>query len=216
VGTIKTHESTRKLACRVKRGNARILTATERREAGRWFCSFTCEVRRAERPGTRPAVVVGVDLGITHLAVLSSPVPGVSDTDGLVPNPQHLGRAHRDLRRASRRVCRRVGPDPRTGARPSKRWEKANRAAYKTRWNGGRLVVADPLVSLVETRSTCRATRPPEAAGLSRRRPMTRLCPRGKRAVGGYRKERGEVTAVSLGDTQNSPLWTLGTGRPLG
>jgi putative transposase len=35
VGTIKTHESTRKLACRVKRGNARILTATERREAGR-------------------------------------------------------------------------------------------------------------------------------------------------------------------------------------
>jgi len=63
---------------------------------------------------------------ITHLAVLSSPIPGVSDTDGFVPNPQHLGRAQRDLRRASQRVSRRVGPDRRVGQRPSKRWEKAN------------------------------------------------------------------------------------------
>ena len=126
IGTIKTHESTRKLARRIEQGSARILTATVRREAGRWFCSFTCEVQHTERAPTRPDVVVGVDLGVTHLAVLSSPVAGVSDADGFVPNPRHLGRAQRDLARASRRVSRRVGPDRRTGQRPSKRWEKAN------------------------------------------------------------------------------------------
>jgi putative transposase len=130
VGTIKTHESTRTLARRVEQGSARIRTATVRREAGRWLCSFTREVRRAERPRTRPGVVVGVDPGITHLAVLSSPIPGVSDGDGFVSNPQYLGRAQRDLRRASRRVCRRVGPDRRAGQRPSKRWEEANRAQH--------------------------------------------------------------------------------------
>jgi putative transposase len=52
----------------------------------------------------------------------------VSDADGFVPNPKHLGRAQRDLRRASRRASRRVGPDRRSEQRPSKRWEKANRA----------------------------------------------------------------------------------------
>jgi IS605 OrfB family transposase len=126
IGMIKTHESTRKLTRRIEQGSARILTATVRREAGRWLCSFTCEVQYTERAPTRPDMVVGVDLGITHLAVLSSPIPGVSDIDGFVPNPQHLGRAQRDLRRASRRVSRRVGPDRRIGRLPSKRWEKAN------------------------------------------------------------------------------------------
>jgi putative transposase len=89
-------------------------------------CSFTCEVQRARRAPARPDVVVGVDLGITHLAVLSSPVPAVSDAGGVVSHPQHLGQAQRTLRRASRRVSRRRGPDRRTGARPCRRWEKAN------------------------------------------------------------------------------------------
>jgi putative transposase len=127
LGRMKTHESTRKLARRIEQGSARILSATVCREAGRWFCSFTCEVQHTQRAPVRPDTVVGVDLGITHLAVLSSPIPGVSDADGFVLNPRHLGRAQRDLRRASRRVSRRVGPDRRTGQRPSKRWEKANR-----------------------------------------------------------------------------------------
>jgi putative transposase len=98
-----------------------------RREAGRWFCSFTHGVRRADLPRTRPDVVIGVDPGITHLTVPSSPIPGVSDRDGFVSNPQHLGRAQRDLR------LRRGGSaavPAQTG--PSKRWEKANRARNTT------------------------------------------------------------------------------------
>jgi putative transposase len=68
-----------------------------------------------------------VDVGITHLAVLSRQVPGVTDVDGFVTNPKHLNQAQRRLRRACREVSRRHGPDRRTGQRPSKRWEKASR-----------------------------------------------------------------------------------------
>jgi len=127
IGTIKTHESTRKLARRIEQGSARILSATVRREAGRWWCSFTCEVQHTERAPTRPDVVVGVDLGITHLAVLSSPVPGVSDDDGFVPNPRHWIGRNVTCGACRGGWSRRVGPDRRTGQRPSKRWEKANR-----------------------------------------------------------------------------------------
>ncbi|WP_344996026.1 RNA-guided endonuclease TnpB family protein [Nonomuraea helvata] len=67
-------------------------------------------------------MTVGVDLGVTHLAV-------TADTAGEVryePNPKHLDEALELLRRLSRRVSRRQGPDRRTGRRPSRRWERAN------------------------------------------------------------------------------------------
>lgn len=119
LGAIKTHESTRKLARRLEAGTARILSATVRREAGRWFCAFTVEVQRADRTPARPDAVVGVDLGICALAVLS---------DGTcVPNPRHLSKALRQLRSASRTLSRRAGPDRRTGQRPSARWQAARR-----------------------------------------------------------------------------------------
>ena len=51
LGTIKTHESTRKLARRVEAGTARILKATVRFERGRWLVSFGCIVRGT--PGGR-------------------------------------------------------------------------------------------------------------------------------------------------------------------
>ena len=117
LGTIKLHESTRKLARRIEAGTARILSATVRREAGRWFVAFTCEVHRADRVPHRPDVVVGVDVGVKHLAVLS--------TGELVANPRHLATASRRLRRLARVASRRVGPDRRSGQQPSKRWEAA-------------------------------------------------------------------------------------------
>lgn len=127
VGRIKTHESTRKLARRLDNDTARVLSATVRFEGGRWFCSLQCEVRRGEPIAARPDTHVGVDVGISHLAVLSQPVAGVSDEDGFVVNPRHLAGAQTRLRRASRRQ----GPDRRTGQKPSKRWEKANRDRNK-------------------------------------------------------------------------------------
>jgi putative transposase len=119
LGRIRTHESTRKLARRLEAGTARILSATVRREAGRWFCSFTVEVRRAARAPQRPAEAVGVDLGVSNLAVLSTGV--------IVPNPRHFDAALRKIRSAARAVSRRAGPHRRAGAPPSKRWERARR-----------------------------------------------------------------------------------------
>jgi putative transposase len=46
LGTIKTHESTRKLARRVENGTAKITRATVRFARGRWLVSFTCLVQR--------------------------------------------------------------------------------------------------------------------------------------------------------------------------
>jgi putative transposase len=60
---------------------------------------------------------VGVDVGISHLAVLS--------TGQVVPNSRYLGGALRRLRSASRALSRGQGPDRRTGQRPSNRWKRA-------------------------------------------------------------------------------------------
>jgi putative transposase len=128
LGAIKTNESTRKLARRLEAGTAKILNATVSRRGGRWFCSFQVAVQRHDAPAAHSDAVVGVDLGVAHLAVLSAPVPGVSDDDGFVPNPRHLDRAQKRLRRASRKVSRRRGPDRRSGQKPSNRWRAANRA----------------------------------------------------------------------------------------
>jgi hypothetical protein len=72
IGVLKTHESTRKLARRVKHGTARIVTATVSQTADRWYVSLTCEVQRRLPTSNGRDDVVGVDVGIRHLAVLST------------------------------------------------------------------------------------------------------------------------------------------------
>jgi IS605 OrfB family transposase len=121
LGTIKTHESTRKLHRRIADGRVRILSATVRAGGGRWFVSFTVEVQRAQRAPARPGAVVGVDLGITTLATFSDGRPPVH-------NPKHYDTAWRKLARLSRAVSRKRGWDGRTGRQASNRWRKANAA----------------------------------------------------------------------------------------
>jgi putative transposase len=114
IGLVRTHESTRKLARRIGVGTARIRSVTVSCRRGRWQASFSVEIDRADRAPARPAGTVGVDVGITHLAVLS--------TGEMVPNPRPLEHAQRRLRRLNRQAARRTGPDRRTGQRPSARW----------------------------------------------------------------------------------------------
>ena len=103
LGTIGTHESTRKLARRLADGTARILSATVSRTAHRWFVSFTVEVDRAV-PGrhARPGSAIGIDLGVKTL------LTGVDDRGNVVTadGPRALRSALRALRRASRAHCR--------------------------------------------------------------------------------------------------------------
>ncbi|WP_405431011.1 IS607 family element RNA-guided endonuclease TnpB [Micromonospora sp. NBC_00617] len=164
LGRLKLHESARKLARRLDNDTARIMSATVRRDGGRWHVAFTCEVERSARVASRPVSTVGVDVGIKRLAVLS--------TGELVPNPRHLGGALRRIRGIGRAVSRKAGPDRRAGVRPSKRWQRASvrlarhiadagfaeirrQLTYKTSWNGGRLITADRWYPSSKTCSGC-------------------------------------------------------------
>ncbi|GGM57921.1 transposase [Micromonospora sonchi] len=213
LGRLKLHESARKLARRLDNGTARIMSATVRRDGGRWQVAFCVEVDRADRTPGCPGSVVGVDVGVTHLAVLS--------TGELVDNPRHLAAAQTRLRRLGRALSRKTGPDRRTGQRPSQRWARASarlgraharvsnlrrdglhklttrlarthgtvvvedlnvagmlrnprlarhitdagfgelrrQLAYKTAWNGGRLIVADRWYPSSKTCSGCGAVK---------------------------------------------------------
>jgi len=208
LGRLKLHESARKLARRLEAGTARIMSATIRRAGGRWFVAFTVQVDRTIRQPAS-ACTVGVDVGIKHLAVLS--------TGELVPNPRHLNAALVRLRALGRALSRKTGPDRKTRKDPSKRWLRAKarlsraharvahlrrdglhklttrlarghatvvvedlnvagmlanrrlarhiadagfgelrrQLAYKTVWNGGRLVVADRWYPSSKTCSGC-------------------------------------------------------------
>lgn len=129
LGTIKTHETTRKLTRRAERGTARILSATITRDrSGRWYCSFqTLVQRRAQRPAhvaTSRHPVVGVDVGVRDLLVAAAP----DGTETMrVPAPRSLGQVQGRLRGLGRTAARQQGPyDPasRTMRVPSKRWRR--------------------------------------------------------------------------------------------
>ncbi|MGW2825786.1 RNA-guided endonuclease TnpB family protein [Streptomyces sp. NPDC001443] len=125
LGAIRTHEPTGSLLARGQAGTARILSATVRHERHRWFVSFQSfqtEVKRDLVRIARPDVAVGIDLGVKSLAVMADSTGEIRTA----ANPRHYDRTLKQLRRASRTVSRRQGPDRRTGRQPSKRWEKAN------------------------------------------------------------------------------------------
>jgi putative transposase len=99
IGALKIHESTRKLARRLEQGTARILAATVTRTADRWYVSFTVEVQRHLPASNGHDIVVGLDLGVRHLATLS--------TEATIPNPRALEHSLRKLRRLNRQLARR-------------------------------------------------------------------------------------------------------------
>ncbi|MFI0350898.1 IS607 family element RNA-guided endonuclease TnpB [Actinomadura sp. 9N407] len=122
LGTIRTAESTRKLARHLERGTGRILAATVRYQGGRWLVSFTCQIDRADRTPAHPDAVVGVDLGVKELAVLS--------TGQVIPNPRHHAAALRKLRKLNKELARRHGPRALDGGTrpPSARWHQTKAA----------------------------------------------------------------------------------------
>ncbi|AEF38967.1 IS607 family element RNA-guided endonuclease TnpB [Hoyosella subflava] len=134
LGTMRVHESTRKLARRLEAGTARILKATVRFERGHWLVSFTCVVARAaQRPAhvKRLAPVVGVDLGVKDLVVAATP-------DGRevlrVQARKEFKRASRKLRALQRKAARQAGPwDAVTESRrePSNAWLRTQQVIAK-------------------------------------------------------------------------------------
>jgi putative transposase len=105
LGTIRTHESTRKLARRLEAGTARILSATVSRSARRWFVSFTVETERSVATAhPRPDSVIGVDLGVKAL------LTGADNTGKVikVTGPKPLRASLPRLRRANRAHSRKT------------------------------------------------------------------------------------------------------------
>ena len=123
IGRVKLHEPGTRLADLVAAGTARVLAVSVRFERGRWFAAFTVEQDVSRPSPADPGAVAGIDLGIKTLAVLS--------TGEQIPNPRHLGRSLRKVRRLSRTVSRRRGPDRRTRQQPSNRWRRAAAALGK-------------------------------------------------------------------------------------
>ncbi|MGZ8817648.1 MAG: IS607 family element RNA-guided endonuclease TnpB [Mycobacterium sp.] len=127
LGTIKTHESTRKLARRVEAGTARVNRVTVRFQRGRWLVSFGCLVQRdTGRPAHAKsgAAVVGIDVGVKDLLVVAHP-----DGTELARHraPRELKRAQRKLRALQRKGARQVGPwdgIARRTREPSKGWRR--------------------------------------------------------------------------------------------
>lgn len=128
LGTVRVHESTRKLARPIEEGTARVLSATVTRDSrGRWYVAFQTLVRRSmARPAhvgvRRP--VVGVDAGVKDLLVVATP-------DGVeverVPATKSLNAAQARLRALQHKAARQIGPyDPeaKRRRRPSGRWRR--------------------------------------------------------------------------------------------
>jgi putative transposase len=127
IGVIRTHESTRKLARRLEQGSARILAATISRTADRWLVSFTVEVERAIPAVNGKPSVVGVDVGVRYLAVLSNGT--------VIANPRPLEGSLRKLRRLNRQLARRT-PGSRGRRQTRRRLARVHARAANLRRDG--------------------------------------------------------------------------------
>jgi putative transposase len=118
IGKLRTWEDMSWLTERIADGRARILGATVREQAGRWWVSFQLDIDRTDintrRTANPPAPTCGVDLGLTVFAT-------VVDDDGTITeirSPKPLTRAQRKLRRANKTFARsRPGSSNRAKAR---------------------------------------------------------------------------------------------------
>jgi putative transposase len=90
IGVIRTKEATTRL-------QGRILSATCRREADRWFVSLGVRVDRPD-PIAVNGPAIGIDRGLRTFGVLSN--------GDIIDSPQALKRGLRELRRLNRAVSR--------------------------------------------------------------------------------------------------------------
>ena len=126
LGPIRAKESMRKLLRLLERDErARVLRSTVQRSRGGWVISFTVERSPKQRRARRPSAVVGVDVGLTRLATLS--------TGRVAANARPLQGVLVKLRRLQRQLDRQrraanpsnylpsgVKPGPKTWARSAR------------------------------------------------------------------------------------------------
>ena len=100
IGTIRTHENTRRIQRLLAKGRARVLAITVRRNGTRLDASVRVLVQRPQQPKVAlPSSRVGVDVGVRRLATVADEGGAVLDR---VPNPRPLDAALKELRHVSR------------------------------------------------------------------------------------------------------------------
>ena len=130
IGTIKTHENTRKLQRRIAKGTARIAYATISEGLRRWHVSFTVyERKHIPETHRNPGSVVGIDMGVgDHVIVVATPSGDEVMRRGL---PTTIADHDKRIRHLQRKLSRKQGPDTRTKTAPSNRWIRANNQIRK-------------------------------------------------------------------------------------
>ncbi len=100
VGTVRTHENTRRIERLIAKGRARVLAISVRRNGTRLDASVRVLVQRPQQPNVaHPGSRVGVDVGVRRLATVANEAGAVLEQ---VPNPRPLDAALKELRHASR------------------------------------------------------------------------------------------------------------------
>jgi putative transposase len=90
-----------------------IKTVTIKREAGKWFAIFSCEV--AERALTQTSKIIGIDVGLQHFYT--------DHTGNTIDNPKHLRKSEIKLAKLQRQVSRKK--------KRSNNWKKAQKKVSK-------------------------------------------------------------------------------------
>jgi putative transposase len=100
IGTIRTHENTRRIERLIAEGRARVLAISVRRNGTRLDASVRVLVQRPQQPRVaQPNSRVGVDVGVRRLATVATSDGEVIER---VANPRPLDAALRELRHVSR------------------------------------------------------------------------------------------------------------------
>ena len=106
IGAVKAREDMSWLTARIGDGRARIIGATVKEQAGRWWVSFQIDIDRADINAHRAvgpdAPTCGVDLGLKTFAVIADDTGHIEE----VHAPRALKAAQRKLRRANKALAR--------------------------------------------------------------------------------------------------------------
>ena len=105
LGTLRTHENTRRIERLVSLDRAKVLSVTVSRQGDRVIAAVRVAVARPQRATVaQPDSVVGIDVGVRRLATVATR----DEVIGELANPRALERRLGELRRLQRQRCRRT------------------------------------------------------------------------------------------------------------
>jgi putative transposase len=106
IGTVRTHENTRRLQRLLARGRARILAATVSRTGARIRVAFCVVLTRPQQPRViEPGSTIGVDVGVRVLATVGAADGTIIER---INNPRALDAALKQMRHLGRERSRRT------------------------------------------------------------------------------------------------------------